>query len=443
MLKPPHFDFCTLHWTFCIVRFALGLRAISLVLLLVAASSAVAQSTAILADGKRANATLAGIDAELKISLREADVIRVLPLADLVLWGAYRDVERGAQIVLGDGSLIVGDVLDIGEKEITIGDATGLGRVLWEPSLLPRSAVRGIIYQPPVDPLARDKLLADVRRFDGREDELRLVGGEVLRGTLLADGPKPAGPQAANAERDDFRLAINGRTEPLLVHAARVQALLLASPARGTAAQPTMTLGLADGSLVNCRGLTVGTNLVELQLAGGGALKSLHAEDDGGGFWREVKLVQPRTPRVKYLAELETIGFKHIPFTSLGWPYGRGENVLGGRLRSGGSISLHGLGMPSASRLAYEVPAGWKRLEAEVALDDAAGLDGSVICKVIVEDGGQWRAAYESPIVRGGDVPLPVKVDLKGVSRVALLVEYADRGDVLDYANWLNVRLVK
>ena len=95
------------------------------------------------------------------------------------------------------------------------------------------------------------------------------------------------------------------------------------------------------------------------------------------------------------------------------------------------------------TRLAYDVPAGWNRLEADIALDDAAGLEGSAIFKVVVESGGQWQAAYESPIVRGGDAPLPVKIDLKGVTRAALLVEYADRGDVLDHANWLNVRLVK
>ena len=422
----------------------LGIQIVALPLLLGATGIAVAQSPAILADGKRTTATLAGIDSELKISLREQEVIRVLPLADLVLWGAYQDVERGAQIVLADGSLLVADVLDLGEQEITIGDATGLGRVLWEPSPLPRSAVRGIIYQPPVDPLARDKLLADVRRWGGREDELRLVGGEVLRGNLLDSGPKPAGPQAAGAERENFRWAIRGRTEPLVVNAARVQTLLLASPAGGNAQSPSVTLGMSDGSLVQCRGVNVGKSSVELQLAGGGALKSLHdARDEGGGFWREVTLVQPRTPRVKYLAELETIGYKHIPFTSLAWPYGRDENVLGGRLRSGGNISLYGLGMPSASRLAYDVPTGLKRLEAEVALDAAAEFGGSVIFKIIVEEGGQWRAAYESPIVRGGDAALPVKVDLKGVSRVALLVEYADRGDMLDYANWLNVRLVK
>ncbi|HUE72562.1 MAG TPA: NPCBM/NEW2 domain-containing protein [Pirellulaceae bacterium] len=422
------------------------MRTLALVVWLVAVSTTAAQSHAILADGKRLPAALVGIDAELKISLRETEVIRVLPVADLVLWGAYRDVERGPQTILADGSLIVGDVLDIGAQEITIGDATGLGRVLWHPSPLPRSAVRGIIYQPPVDALARDKLLSDVRQFSGREDELRLVGGEVIRGTLQGGEPKPLGPEPPGAERDDFRLAIRGRSEPLVVNAARVQAILLGSSAGSNAAEETVvTLGLADGSLVACRGLKIGKSSVELALAGGGILRAMHeAEaDDEGGFWNEVTLVQSHTPRVKYVSELETIGYKHIPFTAIEWPYGRDQNVLGGRLRSGGAVYLYGLGMHSASRLAYDVPAGWKRLEADVALDDAAGLGGSVVFKVVVEDSGQWRAAYQSPIVRGGDAPLPVKVDLKGIARVALLVEYADGGDVLDYANWLNTRLAK
>jgi hypothetical protein len=422
------------------------MRTLALAVWLLAMGAAAAQSPAILADGKRIPATLVGIDAELKISLRETEVIRVLPLADLVMWGSYLDVERGPQIVLVDGSVIVGDVLDISAKEITIGDGTGLGRVLWNPSSIPRAAIRGIIFQPPVDPLTRDKLLADVRQFAGREDELRLVGGEVVRGSLVESEPKPLGPQANGAPWDDFRLAIRGRSEPLSVSAAKVQALVLGSTARDDAAgKSAVTLGLSDGSLAVCSGLKVGNSSVELELAGGGVLRAVHDADDdgGGGFWNEVTLVQPRTPRVKYVSELETIGYKHIPFTSLDWPYGRNQNVLSGRLRSGGLIHLHGLGMHGASRLAYDVPAGWKRLEADVALDDAAGLAGSVVFKVVVEAGGQWRAAYESPIVRGGDAPLPVKVDLKGINRVALLVEYNDHGDVLDHANWLNVRLVK
>jgi hypothetical protein len=99
--------------------------------------------------------------------------------------------------------------------------------------------------------------------------------------------------------------------------------------------------------------------------------------------------------------------------------------------------------MPSASRVAYDVP-GYRRLQAELAIDDAASLSGSVVFKVLLEDGAsQWRVAYQSPIVRGGDAPLPIDIDLKGASRIVLLVDFADRGDECDYADWLHARLVR
>jgi NPCBM/NEW2 domain-containing protein len=416
---------------------------------LLLASTAAAQSQAILADGRRMPAILVGIDAEWKIRLRGAEAVDVSAV-DLVLWGIYRDVERGPQIVMNDGSLVVGDVLDIGGKEITVGDAAGLGRVLWNPSPLPRRSVRAIVYQPPADAAARDKLLDEVLQNESREDELRLVGGEVIHGTLLSGDAQRLGPQPPGAPHDDFRIAVRGRGEPLVVSAAKVQTLVLASAGgRGAAASSQgstlVTLGLRDGSLLTCRSVRAGKSSVELELAAGGILKAAHVPigDDSHGFWDEVTLGQPRSPRVKYLSDLETIGYKHIPFTAVEWPYGRDRNVLATRLRSGGTIHLKGLGMHSASRLAYDLDGGWKRLEAEIALDDAAGLAGSVVFKVVLQQGDQWQAAYESPVVRGGDPPLPVSVDLKQASRVALLVEYADRGDVLDHANWLNLRLVK
>jgi hypothetical protein len=69
---------------------------------------------------------------------------------------------------------------------------------------------------------------------------------------------------------------------------------------------------------------------------------------------------------------------------------------------------------------------------------------GSAVFKVLLDDSsGQWRIAYQSPIVRGGDAPQPITVDLKGASRMALIVEFADRGDEGDHADWLQARLVK
>jgi hypothetical protein len=417
-------------------------------LTLLFASSAAGQATAILADGQHLEARLAGIDAEGKISLALADAIRVVPAADLVLLGSYRDAERGPQILLGDGSLIKADVLDIGRQQVTIGDATGLGRMLWEVSHLPRSAVRAIVYQPPADPIVRDKLLLSLRDSEPREDEIHLLGGEVIRGTLVSEGSDRAGPQPAAVEQDSLKLAIAGRDEPLAVSLAKVQALALAGARRTDSRDGEdvpLILGMTDGSLVRVRQVKLGRGAVHLALTAGGELTALveTGDDAAPTFWDRVTLVQPLTPRTVYLSDLETIGYKHIPFTSVPWPYGRAQNVLGGALRSGGAIYLKGLGMHSASRLAYDLPAQFRRLEAEVALDDAAAAEGSVIFKVVLERSGQWQAAYESPVIRAGDAPQPISIPLAGASRVALLVEYADRGDVGDHANWLNVRLVK
>jgi hypothetical protein len=99
--------------------------------------------------------------------------------------------------------------------------------------------------------------------------------------------------------------------------------------------------------------------------------------------------------------------------------------------------------MPSASRVAYDV-AGYRKFQAELAVDDAAGLRGSVIFKVLLEgQAGGWQAAYESPTIRGGDPPLAMSLDLKGALRMALIIDFADRGDECDYADWLCARLVR
>jgi hypothetical protein len=99
--------------------------------------------------------------------------------------------------------------------------------------------------------------------------------------------------------------------------------------------------------------------------------------------------------------------------------------------------------MPTASRIAVAT-AGYRRFEAQIALDETAGFEGSAIFKVLLESApGEWRTAYESLPVRGGDAPRQVAIDLAGAARIALVVDFADRGDVCDWADWLEARLVK
>jgi hypothetical protein len=412
------------------------------------AQSEPAEQRAVLVDESPFRARLAGIDAQWNITFALTDKQRVVPGGEVVYWGAYRDSERGPQTVLTDGSILRADLLELSAQRITLGDATGLGRGVWDETTLDRALLRGILLQPPADDLARDKLLQRVRDYREADDLLLLASGETISGILI-EGPRPpSADDGASPERsDNFRLSRSRRAQPLAVPAAKVTALLFGALGRSqrSSAQASAAIGTRDGSLLSVDQIEVKDRAVQLTLACGATLTAPldQADDLAPTFWDQINWLQPRTAGIAFLSELQPIGYKHVPFLSLEWPYGTDRSALGGRLRSGDFVIPKGLGMHSASRLAYSVE-GYRRFDVEVALDAASGTRGSVVFKVLLEtEPGQWSSAHESPVVRGGDGPLPFSVDLNGARRMALIVDFADRGDELDHANWLMPRLVK
>ena len=60
-----------------------------------------------------------------------------------------------------------------------------------------------------------------------------------------------------------------------------------------------------------------------------------------------------------------------------------------------------------------------------MAIDAEAGPRGSVVFRVFIDDGsGTWQERATSEIVRGGEPPVPISVDLTGAKRISLLVDY-------------------
>jgi hypothetical protein len=125
------------------------------------------------------------------------------------------------------------------------------------------------------------------------------------------------------------------------------------------------------------------------------------------------------------------------------WPLQRDRSAGGGPLVVGDKRYLKGLGMHSAARLTYQLNKSYQRFLADIALDDSAGNRGSVTFGVYLLKDGNWAEAYKSVVVRGGDRTMPVSVDVSGAEGLTLTVDYADRGDELDHADWLDARLTK
>ncbi len=390
---------------------------------------------------------LASIDPEWNISLATEGKERVLALADLALWGNYRDASTGPQLVLADGSVVVADVLELGAESVALGDASGLGRVMWNESSIPLKQLTAILYQPSADPLERDKQLQKLATGERKEDQVWLSSGEVISGRVVSL-PRYGRfqPPAPPPQAEVLKLARRGATEPLVIPLAKVTAVVFsAAQSPSNKARPAARMGMKDGSLLLARKIAAEKDQVVVDLTGGGTLKAFQETGDDAAttFWDQVTLLQTSSPSVTYLSALPTPSYKHIPFSSLEWPLGIDRNVLGGRLRCGERVYLRGLGMHSASRVAFDLK-GEQRLEAQFALDNSSASRGSVVGKVLLEtEPGKWTTAWESPVVRGGDAPMTVSVLLKGARRLTLLVEFADRGDEGDHANWLNARLIR
>jgi hypothetical protein len=152
---------------------------------------------------------------------------------------------------------------------------------------------------------------------------------------------------------------------------------------------------------------------------------------------KNLVFLQPLSGRAMYLTQLKPVEYRHVPYLSIAWPYGTDRNVQGGFLRVGGRLYLKGIGLHSAARLSYELPPGVKRFQAEAAIDDAAA-EGSVRFRVFLDG----KEKFASPTVRGGMAPVPIDVELSGGKRLDLVVDFADRADVQDHADWLEARLI-
>ena len=173
-----------------------------------------------------------------------------------------------------------------------------------------------------------------------------------------------------------------------------------------------------------------------VELAGGGKLS-------GGSVDDVVSLQGAGDTKFVYLSDLEPADYKHVPYLSIAWPYRQDRNVLGGPLEVGGKRYLKGIGMHSASRLTFRLDGKYQRFDAAAAVDDSSQGRGSVTFGVYLLRGGQWKQAAASDTVRGGPPAVPVSVDVRGAEMMTLTVDYADRGDELDHADWLDARLVK
>lgn len=306
----------------------------------------------------------------------------------------------GPLVLLADGGVIAATIESIDEKGLAVRSPL-LGRFD-----LPWTAMRG--YRASLSPGP-----GAIRDPDGQAGERA-----ILR---LSNGDEMA---AAGLSLDKGRLTVkpvSGMSRPIEIPWQRVRAIQWSAPgsAPGSAAAGRRLVALADGSRFFADLLPVVCDPADIvvERRDGGAVVSLVSQDpidveQGGGG-------EPR------------------------WPIVRNATLAGGWPSARGTTGFTGLGIHAPARLRYRFERPPRRFESIVAIDDSAGQGGSVVVRILAIDAsGRSREVHASPVLRGGDEPHPIGVDLDAAVELEIAIDPADVGSVLDRTIWLDPRVI-
>lgn len=381
--------------------------------------AAIAAEGTLVTGTSRVTATLRSVKGGDRFIFDVAGEARTVAAADIVSWGSPVESSQGVQVVLDRGGLLIATEASLSDEALDVA-----GSLLWGESRrtdrlnVPLAHVAGVLFEPSSDTAARDRLLISIASSGAESERMFLANGDELLGTIVELSP--------------HQVEFESNVGVLEVELAKVAGVSFdpALRAGATAASKGAMVGLSDGTRLHVASLTADDKVATLRL-------------DQNTVWHvdtsEIIWLLPARENVAWLSDIEPSSYRHLPFLDLAWPYQLDQSVAGGMLRSGGQLYLKGVGLHSTARLSWDLDQPWRRFEADIALDDSAGNRGSVVFRVFTDG----EEAYASPVVRGGDPSQPVSVDISGAKRLSLIVDFADRGDELDHADWLNARLVR
>jgi hypothetical protein len=237
--------------------------------------------------------------------------------------------------------------------------------------------------------------------------------------------------------------------EPVSLDRARAAGIIYYRRNRGTPSNPQCVV-TGDGGL----------RLVAAEAAAEGDTLRVKTPAGVELSWPldEIHLADFSAGKLVYLSDLEPLSEAWAPLVGL--PPGASIAAAYGKMRRdqsafGRSLSLiigetasgqpgqerayaKGLAIRSRSEVVYRLPEGYRRFAAIAGIDPATSGVGNVALTIRGDD----RVLFET-VIAGDQPPVPIDLDVRGVRRLTILIDY---GRNLDHGDWLNLcdaRLVK
>ena len=116
----------------------------------------------------------------------------------------------------------------------------------------------------------------------------------------------------------------------------------------------------------------------------------------------------------------------------------RDRSLSGGRMQTGGQTCRKGLALHSRAELVYRVPEGYGQFRAVAGIDDEVRVSGHVILVISGDDRELFRQA-----ISGGQDPVELNLDISGVRRLKILVDFGEEQDIADRLHLCEARITK
>lgn len=283
---------------------------------------------------------------------------------------------------------------------------------------IPLEMVRAVLLKRTRNEESRFRLIHRLSLLQPKEDVLLMSSGDSYVGTFLGIGSNHYRFEVAGSEvKLDRAEVLSLKMNPELLVTPQFSGLhavaLLQDGSRLSLVPEQIQGGILKGRTIFQQSVAFAlSDLVKLQVVGGG---------------------------VVYLSDLKPASYQHTPFFSLPWMWRADQSVSGKSMRIRRRTMVKGIGMHSRSQITYTLDGTHRWLDGVVGIDDEAKGQGSVVFRV--ETDGKVR--FNSGLLRGIDAPVKLgRISIQGARRLTLIVEFADRGDILDHADWGDVRLI-
>ena len=273
------------------------------------------------------------------------------------------------------------------------------------------------------------------------DDQWRMITQQEAAGDVVAIRKSPAAlDQLEGVLHDiaDQKATFEFDGDKIPVNLKKLEGIVYFHPLRAKKTRPMCKVTTGDGSTWNAKSLTLADGILRV-ITSSGVDSQIPLE--------RVQMLDFSSGNVIYLSDTEPVSSTWTPFlespllaAKLQQLYGpKRDRTFDGRpLKLGDRVYRKGLALHSRSELVYRLTESFRRLQADVGIDASLRNAGHVELVIFGDDKELYREA-----ISGRDDPRTLDLDISGIRRLRILVDFGERLDIADHLHLCNLRIIK